>query len=474
MPTLSHHQLLRITQALDTDFRAAKIQAIRDTGAGRLSLELYGEGNKRWLQLWALPGCSGLHLCSGTPPSRNEGAGIFVRELRRRILNARIQNFQADNSDRILRISLETRDESFTLIFEIFGTSPNLFLLDQEARVLIQFRPAASGRRNLHPGSTYIQPDPGPPRSSPPPKEAPPLDELHKDLEEAFLQSLVDLSRAQYQSQHLKPLKQEIKKTTRLITRLEGDRIRAGDPDLIRSQAHILAANLRGLAKGLTEVHLENPGIEGLPERVLIPLNPALAPKENMEKMYQRARRATRTRDQVGQRLGDTKKKLVELQKELRELEKGEGQGSETPTEAATHPPSNQNNAKSSLAKGIERVAHIHRESDGTMILVGKNARSNDELLRRFAHGNDHWLHVRDGRGSHVIVRPAPGTDAKDAVIQRAASLAAGHSSLRKEAQVDVLWTRCKYVRSAKGAPVGTVHVASSRTLRVKPKRSDG
>jgi predicted ribosome quality control (RQC) complex YloA/Tae2 family protein len=54
-----------------------------------------------------------------------------------------------------------------------------------------------------------------------------------------------------------------------------------------------------------------------------------------------------------------------------------------------------------------------------------------------------------------------------------AALLAAWHSKLRHEAIIDVMWTRRKHVRKAKGAPSGQVTVSASKTISVRedPRR---
>jgi predicted ribosome quality control (RQC) complex YloA/Tae2 family protein len=100
---------------------------------------------------------------------------------------------------------------------------------------------------------------------------------------------------------------------------------------------------------------------------------------------------------------------------------------------------------------------------------VGRDATCNDEILRQYARGNDLWFHARDGAGSHVFLR-TEGRNPRPEEIRKAAQLAALHSTLKKEAVVDVLWTHCKHVKKPKGAPVGRVQVANGKTIRVSTK----
>ena len=116
----------------------------------------------------------------------------------------------------------------------------------------------------------------------------------------------------------------------------------------------------------------------------------------------------------------------------------------------------------------LSRLAHVHWLDDETRILVGRSSKANDALLRKYAKGNDLWFHVRDGSGSHVFLRPGK-QEASPEALRFAAALAAKYSSLKTEAQVDVIWTECKHVRKRKGAPTGQVQVASTRVIRVAP-----
>ncbi|MEX0882539.1 MAG: NFACT RNA binding domain-containing protein, partial [Cyclobacteriaceae bacterium] len=48
-------------------------------------------------------------------------------------------------------------------------------------------------------------------------------------------------------------------------------------------------------------------------------------------------------------------------------------------------------------------------EFEGFDILVGKSAKDNDELLRRYSWKDDLWLHAKDVSGSHVIIKQSSG-----------------------------------------------------------------
>jgi Predicted RNA-binding protein homologous to eukaryotic snRNP len=76
-----------------------------------------------------------------------------------------------------------------------------------------------------------------------------------------------------------------------------------------------------------------------------------------------------------------------------------------------------------------------------------KSSKDNDEMLRRFVHKNDIWLHARQAPGSHTIIRNPAGNKIANAVLERAASLAAYYSKLKNESLALVIYTEAKYVR---------------------------
>lgn len=79
----------------------------------------------------------------------------------------------------------------------------------------------------------------------------------------------------------------------------------------------------------------------------------------------------------------------------------------------------------------------------GFEILVGKGDAQNDRLTFEVAEPDDVWLHAAGAPGSHVVVRNPDGLDAMpDAVIQRAAGLAAWYSKAgrRGKTEVHVCW----------------------------------
>jgi predicted ribosome quality control (RQC) complex YloA/Tae2 family protein len=105
--------------------------------------------------------------------------------------------------------------------------------------------------------------------------------------------------------------------------------------------------------------------------------------------------------------------------------------------------------------------------SDGLMIYVGKNARENDELTFGLAKSDDLWLHARGTPGSHVVVRLEKGADVPPETLRDAATLALLYSDLKKSGKGDIIYTRRKWVKKAKGQAPGAVTVSQEKSVFV-------
>ena len=111
----------------------------------------------------------------------------------------------------------------------------------------------------------------------------------------------------------------------------------------------------------------------------------------------------------------------------------------------------------------------IH-EHMGFQILVGRNARNNDELTFSYGYKEDLWLHAKDVKGSHVLVKYQSGKNFPRPVITLAAQLAAFNSANKNMDTCAVIYTPRKFVRKAKGMPAGTVIVDKEAIILVKPR----
>lgn len=148
---------------------------------------------------------------------------------------------------------------------------------------------------------------------------------------------------------------------------------------------------------------------------------------------------------------------------------KGQGDARQGPKRgvkggAAAH---GQRSARSQPSGGYRRVGL----ADGWEALVGTTAEGNATVTFDLAQADDVWLHARGVPGAHVILRPVgQHREPPDAVLERAAQLAAWHSAARSAGRVDVDAAPRRAVKKIPSAPPGLVRYANERTLRVEAK----
>ncbi|NMC48272.1 MAG: DUF814 domain-containing protein [Desulfovibrio sp.] len=118
--------------------------------------------------------------------------------------------------------------------------------------------------------------------------------------------------------------------------------------------------------------------------------------------------------------------------------------------------------------------AHVYTTDDGLTVLRGKNAKANEDLLRKAASPFDYWFHVRGGPGSHVILRrDHPGQEVPRQSLLQAATLAALASFKSEDSRAEVLMAQVRDVRRSKGFAPGQVRVeAVMETLSVTLDRT--
>jgi predicted ribosome quality control (RQC) complex YloA/Tae2 family protein len=111
-----------------------------------------------------------------------------------------------------------------------------------------------------------------------------------------------------------------------------------------------------------------------------------------------------------------------------------------------------------------------HTEYEGYVILIGKNAKNNDLLTKKYTYKDDLWLHARDVAGSHVVVKYKAGKKFPNSVIERAAQIAAWYSKRRNETLCPVIVIPKKFVRKPKGLPDGEVILDKEEVVMVEPR----
>ena len=110
---------------------------------------------------------------------------------------------------------------------------------------------------------------------------------------------------------------------------------------------------------------------------------------------------------------------------------------------------------------------------NGFTILVGKNAKQNDDLSLRVARANDLWFHADKAQGAHVVMQTQTNRPFAQSDITFAAELAIIHSKAIKNKTVPVTVCEAAMVTKPKHFPDGAVLCEQTVTVYVNSHRSN-
>ncbi len=188
-------------------------------------------------------------------------------------------------------------------------------------------------------------------------------------------------------------------------------------------------------------------------------LDPTRSPTDNATAYYDRARRAEESAAFLDSSAESLSSRLERIRGRLAELESLELSALRELVASLEQ--------RGGGDRGGSTLPGLEFESQGFRILVGRNARENDELLRHATRGNDWWLHTRDYPGGYVFVRNRPGKSVPLEVLLDAGNLALFFSKARSARRADLYYTQVKYLRRAKDGPRGLVLPTQEKNLTV-------
>ena len=234
----------------------------------------------------------------------------------------------------------------------------------------------------------------------------------------------------------------------------------------LKKTGDIILSNLGQLEKGMKQARINDPYNQG--EQVEVNLDPSLTPEENAEKYYERYKKLKRGKEKLDKRKKGLKKELNYLEKLKERYEEAESQEELAKLEGVLK---EKGYIDEDLGSSSQEQEGGPKEYwvKGYKVMVGRNARQNDELVRD-ASRDDIWFHVRNYAGAHVVVVTDGRPDkVPDEVIVKAAQLAAANSKARNAGQATVSYTEVKYVDKPKGAKPGLVQITNENTINVSP-----
>ena len=104
----------------------------------------------------------------------------------------------------------------------------------------------------------------------------------------------------------------------------------------------------------------------------------------------------------------------------------------------------------------------------GFEILIGKNNKQNDFLIKKLSDKEDIWLHAYNCPSSHCIIKTQNGKkNVPDEVLLYCANLVKENSPLRDSLKASIIYTKRKYLKRPPNTPLGYVTYQSEKEIVV-------
>lgn len=379
----------------------------------------------------------------------------FEQFLRSNVESSVIKDFYQEKEDRLVNINIAKGDKNLTIVVRLYsGPGANVIITDSNKKILdLLFRrpnrKEISGqilsepieRKNIKDFSIrywegtsfneYIE------------------NELGKAEKEENIDKLIQKIEEQ-QKKELDKIQFSIDSLNIKIKQNEGY-------DSLKLTADLLSANAHKIKKGMKEITV----IDGRNNEISISLNPMLNGGENVKAYYSKYSKAKKT-------IQNAEETIENLKREKKDISEKYSFALENPNYRTLSSLLEKNNLQDTKVNTVGIQCH----SSGFLIFAGRNAKENDTLLRKYAKGNDIWLHTRDYAGGYVFIRTQKEKSVPLEVLLDAANLAVLFSKAKNSPRVDLYYTHVKYLRRAKNGKQGLVLPSQEKNLTISLDRS--
>jgi predicted ribosome quality control (RQC) complex YloA/Tae2 family protein len=432
---------------------------------------------------------------------------MFCMLLRKRLAGATLQSITQEGLDRVLYFHFSGANDIgepalHTLTAEFLGRYANLILLQNGVVVEALKRVALRNERPVWPGLPYTPPQangrtdgisPAVARelalhSNPPVGpwlvrgENGPLQfsflplthlgpcepmESYSQLLEVFYAESDNFQRTHQKTAALRQLlAKRIARIRRKLAAQQQELALAQNREQLRIHAELILANKAQLerdpaARGSSSYRLEN--YYNGNQLVSIPVNPALGPAGNAQKLFKSYQKSKNAANLLGNLIAQAEQDLAYLESVEDLLERAKAQ---TEIDALRRELEQQGYCKPNVRKGVRQAPLPPLEyvtPEGFTVLAGRSNVQNDQL-RLQSRKTDLWFHAHGYPGSHVILRTEGAPPDKES-IALAAGVAAWHSKARGACTVD--YTPVKSLQKPGGAPPGKVIYHTYQSIAV-------
>jgi len=448
----------------------AQIQSAVQSAFDVIILRLHKKGETKQVLVSLSSGACRMHETFRAVP-KSEKPLRFAQFLSSKIVNGWITEAAQIGDNRIVRLTVKrtinTDDEKdtqetaiFKLYIRLWSNAANFIVTDENGVVLDAMRRLP--KRGEVTGGSYL-PENIEAKTDKPARE---FDIRALPGEGSFNKKVDEFYAAQGGTLSLEALREQARKTcegsmgriSAALDRLREKEASFADSHRLKTYGDIILSNIANI--NINDKWLETE-YEG--ENIRIELEPRSNPSAQAQKYYEKYRKAKSGLADVQREIESGERELKEVTERLERL-----LGETNPLILAKLLKTGVSAPKAASGKKEKARPGLAFKRGDWLIIVGRDASENDELLRRHVKGNDMWLHARDYHGSYVFIKQRAGKSVPLEILLDAGNLAIFYSKGRNNGQGDLFYTQVKYLRRAKNAPKGLVIPTQEKNLHVK------
>ncbi len=446
----------------ELDLAGAQLQKITQPAYDTIVLSLYKPGKATELLICVAHGACRIHT-TRYPVHKTEKPQRFTELLRAHVRGARIESIEQLGTERILKIRLGYDDGERFLYARLWSGAANVILTKPDGHIIdVLARKPLKGEVA---GQMYCPETEAAVNRAPREFAIRDFPEVPTLLGGGSINDRIDT----YYAEHGSELSRDaLLKKARAW--LEGRRtILAGrlaslgktakeyaDPERFREIGDILMANGQA-APVKNEVILDDFYRGGT---VSVRIDPKKTIVQNAKDYYEKSKKAKSGAVETALEIESAQAAMDALEKDAAAVER-----EENPHEIRAFI---MKRKTTTAADADRRFPGLSLEKDGWLMLIGRSAAENDQLLRRHVKGNDMWLHARDYSGAYVFIKARAGKSIPLETLLDAGTLALYYSKARSAGAGDLYYTHVKYLRRAKNGPKGLVIPMQEKNLHVR------
>jgi predicted ribosome quality control (RQC) complex YloA/Tae2 family protein len=454
----------------ELDLEGAQIQKAVQTAFDVLCLKIYGKLGAKNILIALTPGACRIHETFHSVP-KSDRPLRFAEFLNSKAVNGRIEEAVQLGADRVVRLTIRAEERRLRLYARLWSNAANIVVTDENGTVLDAMRRLP--KRGEITGGRYC-----PEEFLKNSEEGKKTEKEYRirefeglDGKSSFNEKIDAFYAEQGGALSLETLREQAKrlfegKISRLSASIEKLCEKEADflnADRLKEYGDIILANISAVGNGAEWLDALN-FYTG--ETIRIALDPKRTPAQQAEAYYEKYRKAKNGLDDVRGEIAAGKKELERLEKTLAELL------------TETNPlvlrkklktgAGNTAGVSEKMSRADQKRPGLSFRRNGWLLIVGRDAAENDDLLRHHVKGNDLWLHTRDFAGSYVFIKQQAGKSFPLDVLLDAGNLALFYSKGRNNGEADLFYTPVKFLRRAKNGPKGLVIPTQEKNLHIK------